>query len=83
MGVPGQGPEGGSHVGASLDDGFVGGIGVHGWRGRWLVNGAANGLVAVEIDPPACARVLGVPVRLRYVRVSVQDPDALVAALGT
>ena len=34
---------------------------MHRWRGRWLVNGAAGPLVAIEIDPPARARVLGFP----------------------
>ncbi|MEA2130368.1 MAG: hypothetical protein QOJ85_3259, partial [Solirubrobacteraceae bacterium] len=57
-------------------------IGVHGWRGRWLVNGAAGPLVAVAIDPPAPARVLGFPVRLRELVVSVDDPDALIRALS-
>ncbi len=62
--------------------GLVGGIGVHGWRGRWLVNGAASGLVTIEIDPPARARVLGVPIRLRTLQVSVESPDELIAALA-
>jgi len=61
--------------------GLVGGIGVHGWRGRWLVNGAASGLVSIEIDPRAPARVLGVPVRLRTLDVSVESPEELIAAL--
>ena len=56
-------------------------IGVHGWRGRWLVNGAAGPLVAVAIDPPAPARVLGFPIRLRQLIVSVEDPDAVIAEL--
>jgi hypothetical protein len=57
-------------------------IGVHGRRGRWLVNGAAGPLVAVTIDPPAPARVLGFPVRLRELIVSVDDPDALIGELS-
>jgi hypothetical protein len=57
-------------------------IGVHGRRGRWLVNGAAGPLVAVAIDPPAPARVLGVPIRLRELIVSVPDPDAVIAELS-
>jgi hypothetical protein len=56
-------------------------IGVHGWRGRWIVNGAAGPMVAISISPPAHARVLGFPVRLRELWVSVDDPDALVAAV--
>lgn len=63
-------------------DGPVYGIGVHGWRGRWLVNGAASGLVDIEIDPPARAHVVGVPIRLRTLRVSVESPEELIAALG-
>lgn len=52
-------------------------IGVHGWRGRWLVNGASGPLVALAIEPPAPARVCAVPVRLRELIVSVDDPAAL------
>lgn len=57
-------------------------IGVHGWRGRWLVNGSRSGLVVVDIDPPQTARVGGVPVSLRKLTVSVEDPDDLVDALN-
>jgi hypothetical protein len=57
-------------------------IGVHGWRGRWLVNGARGPLVAIEIDPPVRARVLGFPVRLEELLVSVDEPDALAVALS-
>jgi hypothetical protein len=57
-------------------------IGVHGWRGRWLVNGAFGPLVALEIDPPVRARVSGIPIRLRELLVSVDDPDAVVAELS-
>ncbi len=62
--------------------GFVGGIGVHGWRGQWLVNGAASGLVSIQMEPPGRAKVLGVPVRLRHLIVSVESPEELLAALA-
>ena len=61
--------------------GLAGGIGVHGWRGTWLVNGSARGIVSIQIDPPERARVLGLPVRLRTLQVSVEEPEALIAAL--
>ena len=67
---------------AAHDDRPVRAWGAHGWRGRWLVNGSSQGVVRLDLDPPARARVLGLlrpPVR--ELRVSVQDPDALVAAL--
>jgi hypothetical protein len=70
-----------SVAGARLDRGLVGGIGVHGWRGVWLVNGAATGLVAIDVKPSDRGYVLGVPVRLRTLRLSVEDPEALVMAL--
>jgi len=57
-------------------------IGVHGWRGRWLVNGSGRGLVIIDIDPRTRGWVLGVPVRLRQIMVSAVDPDALVDAIG-
>jgi len=56
-------------------------IGVHGWRGHWLVNGARGPLVAIEIAPPARARVLGIRVRLEELIVSVEAADTLIAAL--
>lgn len=57
-------------------------IGVHGWRGRWLVNGSRSGLVVIDIEPAERARVCGVPVSLTELTVSVGDPDGLVAALS-
>ena len=65
------------------DRDMYGGIGVHGWRGRWLVNGAVSGIVTLEIDPPARARVLGFPMRLRTLHVSLEDPEGLIPAVGT
>lgn len=63
------------------DDGRVFGWGVHGWRGYWLVNGSSHGLVRIDLDPKVRSRVCGVPVRLQVLRVSVVEPDALLAAL--
>lgn len=57
------------------------GWGVHGWRGRWLVNGSMRDLLAVEIDPPVSARVCFVPVRLRTLLISLADPAAFRAAV--
>ncbi len=54
--------------------------GVHGWRGRWLVNGSAKGIVELTLGPPVRAHVAGVPVTVRTLWVSVTDPDALIAA---
>lgn len=54
--------------------------GVHGFRGRWLVNGAVQGIVELTIDPPATARVMGLPMTLRELLVSVTDPADVIAA---
>jgi hypothetical protein len=56
--------------------------GVHGWRGDWLVNASAEGLVTLVLDPPGRGRVLGWPVGLRRLTLSLADPDGFVAALG-
>lgn len=56
--------------------------GAHGWGGRWLVNGAAEGIVDVELSEPVRAMVSGLPVRLKVLSVSLEDPDGFLAALG-
>lgn len=56
--------------------------GVHGWAGRWLVNGAGEGILAIDLEPRQRAHVMGVPVSLRKLMVSVDDPRALAAALA-
>lgn len=55
--------------------------GVHGWGGRWLVNGAGEAIVAVDLEPAQRAAVAGVPVRLRQLLVSVADPEEVARAL--
>jgi hypothetical protein len=57
--------------------------GVHGWAGRWLVNGAGDGILAIDLEPRQRAYVMGVPVSLRQLQVSVDDPSAVAAALAT
>jgi len=56
--------------------------GVHGWAGRWLVNGSGQGIVALELAPGQRASVVGYPVRLQELLVSVEDPPGLMAALA-
>jgi hypothetical protein len=59
------------------------GIGVHGWRGKWLVNGSMSGIVTIEVDPPCRATVMtAFPVSLKTLQVSAEDPAGLVAAIG-
>jgi hypothetical protein len=55
--------------------------GVHGYGGRWLVNGAGDRVLVVELEPPSRARFLGLPVRLRQLMVSVDDVEAVAARL--
>jgi len=69
--------------GASPRTRMVGGIGVHGWAGRWLVNGSTKGVVAIDIDPPARGYVMGFPVRLRQLAVGLADPEGFLAAIGS
>ena len=48
-------------------------VGVHGWRGRWLVNGANRPIGRITLSLPVKARVLGVRISLRELLVSVDD----------
>jgi hypothetical protein len=61
----------------------VWGWGVHCWRGCWRVNGASSGLVRVDFSPPVRAHMGPISLTVRELRVSVEDPDGLVAALTT
>jgi hypothetical protein len=56
--------------------------GVHGNGGRWIVNGSGHNIVTIRIEPPVGARVLGVPIRLRELWVSLEDPSQFRAAIG-
>ena len=55
--------------------------GVHGFGGRWLVNGSADGILTIKLDPEQRAWVIGAPIRLRELMVSVEDPEGLERAL--
>lgn len=56
--------------------------GAHGWAGRWLVNGAPDGIVTIDLSEPFRASVSGFPIRLKELSVSLDDPHGFVAALG-
>ncbi len=59
------------------------GIGVHtNLRGRWVVNGAPDHIVTLEISPPAPGRALGFPIQLRRLDVSLDDPAGLLRVLA-
>jgi hypothetical protein len=66
----------------------VGGtVGVHGKRGRWLVNGSAEGLVELAVDPPgrvmpSIDTLFGFgPSQVNRLTVSMEDPDGFIAAM--
>jgi hypothetical protein len=63
-------------------EGRVWGWGAHGFRGRWLVNGSGLGLVKLTISPEARCRVVGVPLRLRELTLSLEDPQGFVEAVS-
>ena len=51
--------------------------GVHGWAGRWLVNGSGTEIVVIDLEPAQRAWVMGFPVRLRQLMVSVESSEEL------
>jgi hypothetical protein len=56
--------------------------GVHGFGGKWLVNGAGRGILRIELRPQPRAYVMGIPLPLRELLVSVGDPATLATALS-
>ena len=62
--------------------------GVHGGHGRWLVNGSADGLVEMTIDPPghvspSIDTLFGLgPSRVDELTVSLADPDGFITAVA-
>ena len=58
-------------------------VGIHSLPGgRWIVNGSLHGVVRLAIEPPVRARALGLPIQLRWLAMSLKDPDGFLAALG-
>jgi hypothetical protein len=55
--------------------------GVHGFAGKWLVNGAGRGMLTIRLTPDQRGYVMGFPVSLRQLMLSVAEPSALAAAL--
>ncbi|MCC6705858.1 MAG: hypothetical protein IT334_13350 [Thermomicrobiales bacterium] len=58
------------------------GWGVHGWRGKWVVNGSDDGIVKLTISPQIHARTLIFAITLRELYLSLEDPEGFLAALG-
>jgi len=60
-------------------------IGVHGGRGRWLVNGSYKGLVELVIEPPCYTSrqpsTLFLRSKVSSLTISLVDPDGFIAAV--
>jgi len=56
--------------------------GVHGFAGRWLVNGSGNGIVIIDLDPPQRGYVMGFPVKLRQLMVSMEEAEQFMVVLS-
>ena len=55
--------------------------GIHGWAGRWLVNGSGDGILTIDLAPTQRARVMGFPVKLKQLMVSVDEPETVATKL--
>jgi len=55
--------------------------GVHGFAGRWLVNGSGQGIVSISLSPTQRGYVMGFPVRLRQLMVSMNEPAGFIETL--
>jgi hypothetical protein len=47
----------------------------------WLVNGSPRGIVWLHVDPAGRGRALGIPVRVRRLGLSLEQPEAFLATL--
>ncbi|MBT0768920.1 hypothetical protein KIH74_08285 [Kineosporia sp. J2-2] len=63
---------------AEPDDREVLSVGVHGWRGTWLVNGSRRDLARIRLGVGVHARVLGARVPLTTLYVSVEERDEFI-----
>lgn len=50
--------------------------GAHGWRRVWLVNGTSKALLRIDLEPLARGRVLLFPLRIRALRLGIDDAAA-------
>ena len=57
------------------------GWGVHGWRGRCVVNGSDSGIVRLAIDPPILTRTLIFAIQPHELFISLEEPDRFLATL--
>jgi len=55
--------------------------GVHACAGGWLVNGSGQGILTIDLIPTQRAYVIGFPLKLKKLMVSVTKPQALATAL--
>jgi len=71
------------HIASSMQaPNAYGGWGVHGFWGTWLVNGSSRGIVQLILEPKCRAWLLGiVPLHVRTLSMSLQDPEGFIAAL--
>lgn len=67
---------------AKPEPGAISGVGIHGWRGTWLVNGSALGLVGFDVDQKVETRFLGFPVKLYHLRMSLERPGNFLERLS-
>jgi hypothetical protein len=59
------------------------GVGIHtNLRGRWVVNGSLQRMVALSLNPPATGRCMGLPILIDRLDVSLEDPTGFLDALG-
>jgi hypothetical protein len=68
------------HARRSANAWFSVGIHTDMMRG-WIVNGSPFGMVHLTIEPPAGGRFAGLPIQVSNLWLSLEAPDAFVAAL--
>jgi hypothetical protein len=58
------------------------GIGVHWWFGEWAVNAARSPHVVIVFNQPQRGYTLGIPIRVKTLHLSPEDPNGFITALA-
>ena len=58
------------------------GWGVHGWNGKWVINGSDTGIVKIELDPATTVRTMIFPINPHELYISLVNPKGFLEAVG-
>ena len=58
------------------------GWGVHGWNGKWVINGSDSGIVKIDLSPATTMRTLIFPINPHVLYISLVSPKEFLEAVS-